>query len=392
MESSISVDVASSETTEVIRKVTDAPESINASTMSSSVTSSSTRSVTVSVTEEATPATSLSSVNESFTETDEIVEEVTEIDFVPPSIPDQATQDIHDSFTYLTKVPIKAQAKEPCILGVDEAGRGPVVGPMVYALSYCPVSFAEDLKKVGFADSKQLNHTTRTQLLRQMCEDSDLVGAVGWGTTVMTARDIAMDMLRPESHGVVNLNQQAHDTTMQLIQRVLDLGVNVTEIYVDTVGHPQKYQAKLSARFPGIDVTVAKKADSLYPIVSAASICAKVTRDAYLVQFDESGGTWGSGYPSDPKTAAWLKGSMDPVFGWGSMVRFSWRTTQDALQAGKDAVLVEWTDDYVRKNSSIKSAFSRSRRTAPSPSPLTTSGIRKRPMSTRYYGAHVTTI
>lgn len=83
-----------------------------------------------------------------------------------------------------------------------------------------------------------------------------------------------------------------------------------TQVYVDTVGPPETYQTKLESRFPQLKITVAKKADSLYPIVSAASICAKVTRDTHLKQWrfienevsdrkivlPENG--FGSGYPS----------------------------------------------------------------------------------------------
>ena len=41
--------------------------------------------------------------------------------------------------------------KEPCMLGIDEAGRGPVLGPMVYGIAFCPVSKLKELKDVGFA-------------------------------------------------------------------------------------------------------------------------------------------------------------------------------------------------------------------------------------------------
>ena len=90
---------------------------------------------------------------------------------------------------------------------------------------------------------------------------------------------------------------------MTMIQTVLDLGVNVTHVYVDTVGPPLAYQDKLKARFPTISFRVEKKADSLFPIVSAASICAKVTRDACLESWEYienviCSKSFGSGYPS----------------------------------------------------------------------------------------------
>lgn len=75
-------------------------------------------------------------------------------------------------------------------------------------------------------------------------------------------------------------------------------------MYVDTVGDPEKYRRKLRYKFPEIDITVSKKADSLYASVSAASICAKVTRDHVLAhwQFTEkhlnASTEFGSGYPS----------------------------------------------------------------------------------------------
>lgn len=281
---------------------------------------------------------------------EEVVEEELSVEFIPPSIKTKEEGgDVHASSTYLTGVP-SGVGDKPCILGVDEAGRGPVLGPMVYALSYCTKEFEDELKKVGFADSKTLNAKSRSSYLEQICTDERLKEHLGWGTTIMTARDIGRGMLKPETHGVYNLNAQAHDTTMELIDHVLKQGVNVQEVYVDTVGPPLKYQAKLSERFPGIKVTVAKKADSIYPIVSAASICAKVTRDASLVLNDPSGGVWGSGYPADPRTSSWLKANLDSVFGWGHMVRYSWNTSKDLLEK---QVMVEWTDDFVKKNKKI---------------------------------------
>ena len=66
------------------------------------------------------------------------------------------------------------------------------------------------------------------------------------------------------------------------MQTTVKKHIKVAEVYVDTVGPPEKYEAKLSEIFPSIKITVAKKADSLYACVSAASICAKVMDDHTL--------------------------------------------------------------------------------------------------------------
>ena len=99
---------------------------------------------------------------------------------------------------------------------------------------------------------------------------------------VLSPQDISAGMLKRRPH---NLNAQSSDATVHLIQGVLDAGVDITHIYVDTVGEPGAYARLLQSYFPRhphIKWTVTRKADAIYPIVGAASIAAKVTRDAIL--------------------------------------------------------------------------------------------------------------
>ncbi|KAI9803530.1 MAG: hypothetical protein M1825_001873 [Sarcosagium campestre] len=277
--------------------------------------------------------------------------------FTPPSIQS------HDllagqSYAHYSPVPdvLSRDTTTECVLGVDEAGRGPVLGPMVYGVFYLPLPVHRSLlaDKHHFDDSKVLTPQVRSRLMQHVCTPStDLHETCGWATSVMSARDISAGMMKPA--GSYNLNAQAMDTTVELIMGVLAKGVNVKEIYVDTIGPPHVYQTKLARIFPTIAITVAKKADSLYPCVSAASVCAKVTRDAALEacyharaqqsSTAEAEGSvqegWGSGYPSDARCSSWLKNNMDPVFGWGNECRFSWSTAKDLLE-GRGGVKVDW--------------------------------------------------
>jgi ribonuclease H2 subunit A len=293
--------------------------------------------------------------------------------FIAPSI----NQDLlfaGASYTHFSAVPptlLPAPHSKPenppkpgpaCALGVDEAGRGPVLGPMVYGLFYLPLELSDPLLRNThhFDDSKVLTPETRSNLMEKLCTlNTDLYTNCGWAVEVMSARDIGANMMKPA--GTYNLNAQAMDATIALIQGVYKRGVNVKEIYIDTIGNPATYQKKLERVFPTAKITVAKKADSLYPCVSAASVCAKVTRDAALEVLyetyaqlegekdsdEEMSGTkpeasWGSGYPSDTRCTSWLKRNMDPVFGWGSECRFSWGTAKDMLDQKGAAAKVDW--------------------------------------------------
>ncbi|KAJ2356114.1 hypothetical protein IWW50_002922 [Coemansia erecta] len=275
-------------------------------------------------------------------------------------------QALTKSYTFFSPLPFANNNDDDngFVLGVDEAGRGPVLGPMVYATCFCRESYYSKLSSVGFADSKQLTEDQRDQLFDKL-QNTEIQQHAGWSIRCISPQDISHCMLRRTKY---SLNALAHDATIQLIRDVLDKGVRISKVFVDTVGPPQSYQNKLQELFPKIEITVAKKADSLYPIVSAASICAKVTRDAHLSNWvfaeqwlqDKLSRVYGSGYPGDPKTIKWLRDSIDKVFGYPGIIRFSWSTCVKLLD--ERAVKVVWADDEdaPKSNKIANKYFSRS--------------------------------
>lgn len=233
----------------------------------------------------------------------------------------------------------------------------------MYGIAFCPLEKVDILKKLGCADSKQLTEEKREIIFNDINTKEYACTAMGWAVEVISPNEISRSMLRRAKR---SLNEVSMDSAIELINRAIKCGVNIAEVYVDTVGPPEKYEAKLSALFPDFKITVAKKADSTYPIVSAASICAKVTRDHALKVWkfpeglDTSTDRFGSGYPGDPATKSFLSDNIDAVFGFPRLVRFSWSTAETALM-GK-AIGMEFEDDDMEakkaaKNSSIKSFF-----------------------------------
>ncbi|KAL7068076.1 putative ribonuclease HI large subunit [Cryptosporidium serpentis] len=256
--------------------------------------------------------------------------------------------------------------KRPVILGIDEAGRGPVLGPMVFACFYYPTENEKLLKLMNINDSKKLTENSREKINKDIRNNKD---KFGWGIDILLPQYLSCQMLKKQKY---NLNEISHTAAINLIKSVLQHGVNLTHIYVDTVGPPESYKKKLKLLFPSMNITVTPKADSLYPCVSGASILAKVERDYFLSnwwsfpghdRYDHNGNNLsiyeqGSGYPGDPKTKQFLKQIFHKVFGFPNIVRFSWSTADQIIE--KEGVSVRWTLDEDNSEQS-KISFSTSR-------------------------------
>ncbi|THG03540.1 hypothetical protein TEA_014033 [Camellia sinensis var. sinensis] len=166
--------------------------------------------------------------------------------------------------------------------------------------------------------------------------------SIGWAVDVIDPRELSAKMLQKNK---INLNEISHNSAMGLVSRVLNMGVLLTEVYVDIVGDPEKYRIRLFERFPSIKFVVAKKADSLYP----------VTRDQALSDWvlDETAENmhrkFGSGYPGDPKSISWLEDHQHSVFGFPTLVRFSWGTCTPYF---KSNVEVLWESDKTDEDGS----------------------------------------
>ncbi|KAK1735702.1 ribonuclease H2 subunit A [Skeletonema marinoi] len=229
------------------------------------------------------------------------------------------------------------------IMGIDEAGRGPALGPMTYGAAYWHPTKSQQPIPPDFNDSKQLSAEKRQVLFRQIQSHDD----IGFVLRVIHASEISRNMMRKTPY---NLNAMSHDCAMEMIWAVLHAGVTIDTCYVDTVGMPDAYRQKLERVFEGynINFVVEKKADAKYAPCSAASVVAKESRDAIVQNWKwsempnfipQSGHEFGSGYPSDPKCVQWMKSNcnVDRPFGFPDFVRFSWGPTKKLLGEGPDA-------------------------------------------------------
>jgi ribonuclease H2 subunit A len=239
--------------------------------------------------------------------------------------------------------------KDKIAIGIDEAGRGPAIGPMVYACCCFKEELEEQIKSYfKFNDSKKLTPEKREKMFEQIKQFPNIFQ---YDIINLPPQYLSEKMLLRNK---INLNKISHDSAVQLINNAIAKNINITHIYVDTVGAPDKYKHYIESNIRNLHnmhknnivVTVEKKADAKYESVSAASIIAKVTRDAAIKKIDFPDKNLGSGYPSDCYTVNWLERNYDEVFGYPDFIRFSWATINNKFKEKKNEV--EW-ENYVEK-------------------------------------------
>jgi ribonuclease HII len=212
------------------------------------------------------------------------------------------------------------------ICGVDEAGRGPVMGPMV--VTGVSVDDDSQLRQMGVKDSKRLTPGRREELALQIRSIADVE------TVSVPAEEI--DNLREE--------MTMNELEVYLFSSVLDK-LKPSVAYVDSADVNAERFGNDIKRGLGFDIKIISKhkADDIYPIVGAASIIAKTTRDDEIKKIAaEIGQDIGSGYPSDPITVGFLEKWIREKHDSPPHARRSWETVKRMMHLGNVKKLNEF--------------------------------------------------
>jgi len=195
--------------------------------------------------------------------------------------------------------------------GLDEAGRGAAIGPLVVACVCAPLG---SLAELGVRDSKLLTPRRREALF----------GKIEKRATVRV-REIwpeELNALMEEK----SLNEIELEAMAGLIRKC-----GCVRAFVDAVSPDEAEFARRLREATGVEVIARHRAESLFDLVAAASIVAKVVRDRRIRKIASEIGDFGSGYPSDPRTREFLRKYVEERGSLPPYVRKKWKNVKRLL-------------------------------------------------------------
>lgn len=207
------------------------------------------------------------------------------------------------------------------ICGVDDAGRGSVIGPLVIAGVLVNKNKLSSLIKIGVKDSKLLSPKKRESLALEILK---------------IVKDHRIIKVSPREIDKVSRGKKLHRLN-RLEARVMASIIRELKpdiAYVDASDVlPERFRQHIAEELPfKIEIVSEHKADKKYPVVSAASIIAKVERDREIEKLREEYGDFGSGYASDPKTIAFLRKWIENNDSYPEFIRKSWKTVKKLIK------------------------------------------------------------
>jgi ribonuclease HII len=215
------------------------------------------------------------------------------------------------------------------ICGVDEAGRGPVMGPMVVAGVL--LESESQLEGLGVKDSKKVAPKKREVLAQEIRKIAKIE------VIIVPADDI--DVMRQ----AMTMNAMEVKLFSSIIEKLRPEKAYLDSADVDEERFGREIAAELKFE---LEIVSKHGADDLYPIVSAASIIAKTVRDAEVRKIkEEIGEEIGSGYPSDSVTIKFLEGWVEGHGVLPPYTRKSWKTAQRILDRVKTKKIEDFHGD-----------------------------------------------
>ena len=220
-------------------------------------------------------------------------------------------------------------------MGIDDAGRGPLIGPMFLAGILIDEKDEAYLKHEGVNDSKQVAHPVRIRLAgiikdhaikyKVVKADPDQIDhSINTGVNLNTLEAIkAAEIINDLISGV-----------SEKIKIIVDCPSVNTLAWKATLFHYIKHK-------DNIELHCEHKADANHPSVSAASILAKVEREEAVAKLKEEYGNIGSGYPSDPDTKKFLK-EYGKKYANSGIFRKSWATWKKLFPENQQANLFDF--------------------------------------------------